>query len=178
MKNKGFTLIELMIVVAIIGILAMIAMPSYQDYTKRTYVTEGILLASPVKDAVLEYYTTKGRLPESTSDLGISFHKEGGREVVPLAGKMATSLSLYHKVIYVYFDRKLQAHISSKTQEVELPIAPIINAGSIQWLCGDAAFRQYGAKGNYDGAGDSDIWVSTAPGKNSVRSKYLPPVCR
>lgn len=178
MKNKGFTLIELMIVVAIIGILAMIAMPSYQDYTKRTYVTEGILLASPVKNAVLEYYTTKGRLPESTSDLGMSFQINGGLQVVPLGGKMATSFALYHKVIYVYFDPKLQEHRTNKTKEVEFPIAPIINSGSIQWVCGDAAVRKYGSKGDYTGTGDSDIWVSTALGTNSVRSKYMPQVCR
>lgn len=178
MKNKGFTLIELMIVVAIIGILAMIAMPSYQDYTKRAYVTEGITLAAPVKDAILEYYTAHGKLPESTSDLGINFQRNGGQEVTPLAGKMATSLALYHKVIYVFFDKKLQEHRTNSAREVELPIAPIINSGSIQWVCGDAAFRQYGSKGSHGGTGDNDIWVSTVIGTNSVRSRYLPPVCR
>lgn len=178
MKNKGFTLIELMIVVAIIGILAMIAMPSYQDYTKRTYVTEGILLASPVKDAITEYYATKGKLPENTSDIGMSYQTKGGLQVAPLGGKMATSLSLYHKVIYIYFDRKLQEHRTNTAKEVELPIAPIINSGSIQWVCGDAAVRQYGSKGSHGGTGDNDIWVATVLGTNSVRTKYLPPVCR
>ena len=65
--QQGFTLIELMIVVAIIGILAAIAIPAYQDYTCRAKVSEAINAAAPAKTAVSEYYLTQGSLPATTS---------------------------------------------------------------------------------------------------------------
>ena len=70
--QSGFTLIELMIVVAIIGILAAIALPAYQDYTKRSHVSEGMALAAAAKVAVTEYYASEGSLPADSSNAGIN----------------------------------------------------------------------------------------------------------
>jgi type IV pilus assembly protein PilA len=74
MKNvqKGFTLIELMIVVAIIGILAAIAIPAYQDYTVRSKVTELINSAGVCKTSVAEYYQSKGVMPNDVTSAGCS----------------------------------------------------------------------------------------------------------
>ena len=70
MKQKGFTLIELMIVVAIIGILAAIAIPAYQDYTMRARVTEGLEMASSAKLAVAETTQTNNALPATQAATG------------------------------------------------------------------------------------------------------------
>jgi type IV pilus assembly protein PilA len=70
--QQGFTLIELMIVVAIIGILAAIAIPAYQDYTIRAKVTELINAAGVCKTSVAEYYQTKGSMPTSIAESGCS----------------------------------------------------------------------------------------------------------
>ncbi|MBE8215873.1 MAG: prepilin-type N-terminal cleavage/methylation domain-containing protein [Endozoicomonadaceae bacterium] len=76
-KVKGFTLIELMIVVAIMGILVAIALPAYQDYTKRAHVTEGLNLASNAKIAIAEYYSSEGVFPVSNAMAGLSSDIEG-----------------------------------------------------------------------------------------------------
>ena len=70
--QQGFTLIELMIVVAIIGILAAIAIPAYQDYTIRAQVTEGMNLAAAAKAAVSESFTNKGVAPANRTAAGMS----------------------------------------------------------------------------------------------------------
>src|ERR1700749_1531841 len=68
--QKGFTLIELMIVIAIIGILAAIAIPAYQNYTIRAQVTEGLTLADGWKTAIAEYYANTGNWPSQTNLTG------------------------------------------------------------------------------------------------------------
>ena len=73
MKNqKGFTLIELMIVVAIIGILAAIAIPAYQDYTTRAKVSEGLTAMGPVKASIAEFYMSTNDMPTNANQAGIN----------------------------------------------------------------------------------------------------------
>ncbi|EMU2936750.1 pilin, partial [Neisseria gonorrhoeae] len=70
--QKGFTLIELMIVIAIVGILAAVALPAYQDYTARAQVSEAILLAEGQKSAVTEYYLNHGIWPKDNASAGVA----------------------------------------------------------------------------------------------------------
>ncbi|WP_267736600.1 pilin [Neisseria gonorrhoeae] len=70
--QKGFTLIELMIVIAIVGILAAVALPAYQDYTARAQVSEAILLAEGQKSAVTEYYLNNGEWPKDNGSAGVA----------------------------------------------------------------------------------------------------------
>ncbi|ENX2834232.1 pilin, partial [Neisseria gonorrhoeae] len=74
--QKGFTLIELMIVIAIVGILAAVALPAYQDYTARAQVSEAILLAEGQKSAVTEYYPNNGKWPEDNTSAGVASASE------------------------------------------------------------------------------------------------------
>src|SRR5690554_7953243 len=70
--QKGFTLIELMIVVAIIGILASVALPAYQDYTARSQMSEALSLASGARTAVSEFYTSNGQFPTNNASAGLA----------------------------------------------------------------------------------------------------------
>ncbi len=71
-RQRGFTIIELMIAIAIVGVLAAIAIPAHQDYIKRAKVAEGIVLASQAKIAVNEYYMANGAFPTSNTMAGLS----------------------------------------------------------------------------------------------------------
>ena len=70
-RQSGFTLIELMIVVAIVGVLAAVAVPAYSDYTVRAKVSEAIAAVSPIKASVADYYYANGELPRNSSSAGL-----------------------------------------------------------------------------------------------------------
>ena len=84
--QKGFTLIELMIVVAIIGILAAIAIPAYQDYTIRAKMTEALTLASSAKTSVSEFYISQGSMPATETAAGID--TDGTAYATPVVAQM------------------------------------------------------------------------------------------
>ena len=128
MKNtqKGFTLIELMIVVAIIAILAAIAIPAYQDYLIRTQVSEGAVLTDGAKTAVAEYYSNTGAFPPSNLSAGLPSNPAS------IAGKYVASVTIASTgKITALFGGASNAKISGK----DFVLSPIVNGGSIAWSC-------------------------------------------
>jgi len=154
--QRGFTLIELMIVVAIIGILAAIAIPAYQDYTVRSQVTEGLNLASDLKAGVAESFAQTGTWPANNNSLGITQVK---------SGKYVSDVSVNTGSITItYGGVQANANINGKT----LILEPRTSAnGDVIWNCGFKA--QVGSALAAQGAAGST---------SNIAPKYLPNACR
>jgi type IV pilus assembly protein PilA len=129
MKNqKGFTLIELMIVVAIIAILAAIAISQYQDYVIRSQVSEGSSLADGVKTAIGEYYNNRGVWPGSNADAGLASPTSIKGEYVDQVNIAATATG----VIQANYDGD---KANAKLAGLYLQFSAVANSGSIEWHC-------------------------------------------
>jgi type IV pilus assembly protein PilA len=127
--QKGFTLIELMIVVAIIAILAAIAISQYQDYVIRSQVSEGSSLADGTKTAVAEYYNNYGKFSGTQASYGLA-------ATTSIAGKYVASVSVIDGAsgrITATF--KSNAPANAKIYGKKLVFSPITHAGSIEWEC-------------------------------------------
>ncbi len=126
-EQQGFTLIELMIVVAIIGILAAFAMPAYQDYTIRAQISEGLTLAAGAQTAVTEYYMERGAWPADNTTAGLADKHD-------IIGNYTEHTSVADNVIEVKYG--YDAHATIFDEKIEL--TAVDNAGSISWTCASA----------------------------------------
>jgi type IV pilus assembly protein PilA len=131
MKNmqKGFTLIELMIVVAIIAILAAIAIPAYQDYLIRSQVSEGSVLADGAKTAMAEFYSNTGHFPTTNASAGLALDTSIKGQYVSKVNVGATQGK-----ITAYFGGP-KANVAISTGPKTLIFSAVTNGGSIEWHC-------------------------------------------
>jgi type IV pilus assembly protein PilA len=160
--QKGFTLIELMIVVAIIGILAAIAIPAYQDYTVRAQVTEGLNLAADLKAAVAESFADNGAWPATEQVLGVV---EGSK-----TGKYVADVDVNVGTIFITYG--LQANATALTAATNtLTLRPMVSTNNdVIWVC---AYRAAPA-----GAIDPVGTPASTASATTVLPRYLPSNCR
>ena len=131
MKNlqKGFTLIELMIVVAIIAILAAIAIPAYQNYLVRSQVSEAAVLTDGVKTPLAEYYANHGDFPSATASIGLP------TTAASLGGKYVSGITLAAGKITATMGGKASSKIAGEF----FVLSPTDNGGSVTWTCSNAS---------------------------------------
>ena len=163
--QKGFTLIELMIVVAIIGILAAIAIPAYQDYTIRSQVTEGLTLASDIKAGVAEYMAQTGAWPANLQEAGVA--SAGGTSADKQA-RYVQSIDVTDGTIQIVYGKDANAKIDGQ----RLDIQPMVNVnGDVVWVCGNATDPT-------NANADPGSGTASPDGATTLADKHMPASCR
>ncbi|HFC5912466.1 TPA: pilin, partial [Neisseria meningitidis] len=157
--QKGFTLIELMIVIAIVGILAAVALPAYQDYTARAQVSEAILLAEGQKSAVTEYYLNHGEWPKNNTSAGVASTPSD------IKGKYVEKVEVAKGVITATM---LSTGVNNEIKGKKLSLWAKRQDGSVKWFCGQPVTRNKAA---------TDDAVNKVTG-NEIDTKHLPSTCR
>jgi type IV pilus assembly protein PilA len=163
--QKGFTLIELMIVVAIIGILAAIALPAYQDYTVRAKVSEGLVLGEAAKLAVAETFQSNGVVAGTNTAAGYSFVATKYISNIGISGSGLITIT-YNTGTGGITQLGAAANTITLTPNVNKVVLAATSQGPIDWACASATNTVATSQG---------LTVSAA---GTVLAKYAPANCR
>lgn len=148
--QKGFTLIELMIVIAIVGILAAVALPAYQDYTARAQMSEALTLAEGQKTAVVEYYSNNGVFPKNNASAGVASASAGVASASEIVGKYVAKVDVSGNTIT---STMKTSGVNKDISGATLVLEGAQKSGSFTWTC-------------------------KAGSSNGVKDKFLPSSCR
>ena len=164
--QQGFTLIELMIVVAIIGILAAIAIPAYQDYTIRAQVSEGMTLAAAAKTAISESFSDKGEAPGTRVIAGMT------ALATDTSGNYVTQVAVTLGTITITYGNEANLSIATET----LSLTPYESGDlSVVWRCGNAPVPNATNPMGTSGGGVASVYIPPSAG---MLPKYMPSACR
>ncbi len=150
-KNHGFTLIELMFVVAIIGILAAIAIPNYVDYLKRAKISEAFILASGLTKTIADYYSYYGKLPPNNQASHLPEN---------LGGQYVKSMQIENGAIHLKFDQSVDNGTLTLRPAIIIADPP---SNTLIWVCGYARALE-----------GTRIFGEN---QTNIEQKYLPPIC-